>query len=634
MDSFPPSVASQFSRQAVHSYPFGYMNNKWKAVIALAALASACLLIAGLAVLGSGGDDGGTEGKCFTDDARRLAENGFLPSSYNITWMLDPDNDSFKGHVVIEGVMFNSSGCLWLNSVELEHHSIQLRSTDNAGKRLQHQVTGSKYLPTSQVIAYQLDRQLPAQGNLTIEIEFSAELGHDMIGLYVSTFGDEGNLQQIISTQFEATYARRAFPCLDDPDLKATFAIQIQGVPEGHTALSNMPLAPDRCSVANCATFEPTVRMSTYLVAVVVGPLERVMTTVQSTAGTPLDISVWAREGFGHKLQFALETAAIIIPYYEQFYSIPYPLPKCDLVAIPDFAAGAMENWGLVTFRETALLANESTSSQRELQRVAVVVSHELAHQWFGNLVTMEWWSELWLNEGFASFVEFIGVDKAWPQFRIWSTFLGGNPQEAMPADSFATSHALTATDVKTSGQIEAMFDSISYSKGASVIRMVQHHLNSQQANTFEAGINEYLEDHAFGNARSGALWAALADAAADPELVTKMTGYTVRPGVPMVLLTESAEGLAISQRRFFVSPASAKQAGEPDDTWWVPLTVEVERPGKDTTLDAAISEINGLGGFSSKALSTKLGYNATLAGWLKVNVNQTGCVVVLKWNV
>ena len=340
------------------------------------------------------------------------------------------------------------------------------------------------------------------------------------------------------------------------------------------------------------------------------------------------------------QLTFALDTAVASLEYYNEFFGVPFPLPKCDLVAVPDFAAGAMENWGLVTFRETALLGTAVLSSTAELERVAVVVCHELAHQWFGNLVTMKWWDYLWLNEGFATFVEFIGTQASNPGFGIWDQFLGDNLQPAMRVDGYVASHPLSGRVVNTPQEIESQFDAISYSKGSSVIRMIASYMQSQVDGSFQQGLASYLNTYKYSNTVADQLWSSLSTAlpapgAGDLTLTQRVQSYTTSTGVPVVMFewqdpSSAATGsgtIVVKQRRFYASQFSVQRAtaAEKAMLWWIPLTLKAENGGAATGVAAAAAAAAQSGGFTTATWSTTFDYDADRDGYIKANLNQTG---------
>ena len=483
--------------------------------------------------------------------------------------------------------------------------------------------------------------RLPAAAgaSLTLTFTYTSPLRTTNNGLYLSTYVDDNkNTVNMTATQFEATAARQAFPCLDEPAYKANFSMTVDNVPSTYTALSNMPVTSSGASPSYPGTlrvsFAPSPRMSTYLLALVVGPLIKSSASFGAKTVTSYGVDRAATRG---QLDFATSVAAKIIPFYETLFNAPFPLPKMDMVSIPDFAAGAMENWGLITYRETALLASNTSSSAAELQRVAVVVSHELAHQWFGDLVTMEWWSSLWLNEGFATKTEYVGVDFSEPQFEISRQYTSTAMYAALRADALADVQQLTS-DVDSSAAIEGMFSAISYSKGGSILRQVQEFLaSSGLPSAFYAGIAGYIAQNAFGNAQPTTLWSSFAAASGVAPLASWMSTYELRPGFPLVSVswvnadggTTGAGALALSQARFFASPFSRSKAAAADAAtlWWVPLSFVAEHPS--AAVSAAITtagqcSANALPGcaFTGARYANEITYSIATDGFLKLNQN------------
>uniref|UniRef100_A0A668W056 Aminopeptidase puromycin sensitive n=1 Tax=Oreochromis aureus TaxID=47969 RepID=A0A668W056_OREAU len=323
----------------------------------------------------------------------------------------------------------------------------------------------------------------------TLKIDFVGELNDKMKGFYRSKYtSPTGEIRYAAVTQFEATDARRAFPCWDEPAIKATFDITLI-VPKDRVALSNMNVIdrkphPDDENLVE-VKFATTPIMSTYLVAFVIGEYDY----VESQSSDGVMVRVYTPVGKAEQGKFALEVATKTLPFYNDYFSVPYPLPKIDLIAIADFAAGAMENWGLVTYRETALLIDPKNSCSSSRQWVALVVGHELAHQWFGNLVTMEWWTHLWLNEGFASWIEYLCVDHCFPEYDIWTQFVSADYTRALDLDALDSSHPIEV-NVGHPSEVDEIFDAISYSKGASVIRMLHNYIGDED---FRKGMNAYL---------------------------------------------------------------------------------------------------------------------------------------------
>lgn len=410
-------------------------------------------------------------------------------------------------------------------------------------------------------------------------------------------------------TQFEATDARRAFPCWDEPNKKATFSVTMR-VAKPLIALSNMNVVAKSDSEDGRYTefvYAKSLKMSTYLVAFIVGEIDYVSAKTRNH----IEVRVYAPKGYEHQGVFAADTAAKVLDYFADYFDEEYPLPKMDMVAIPDFGSGAMENWGLVTYRMTALLVDES-SSLKTKQGVAYVVSHELAHQWFGNLVTMEWWSDLWLNEGFATWVGWLAVDKLFPQWQVWVDFVTGDLQSGLSLDALRSSHPIQV-DVRDPADISQIFDSISYSKGASVIRMLESYLGSLD---FKTGLRSYLKKHKYGNAKTADLWHSLSEASGKP-VETIMSGWTGVMGYPVLTVTETEMdgtlALKIRQDRFL----SSGDLTDEDNThiWHVPLNVAFYTPGSVRSTDQLLSK---------RETVFPLEF-AKSSGFCKLNGNQTG---------
>uniref|UniRef100_A0A3P9QDP2 Aminopeptidase n=1 Tax=Poecilia reticulata TaxID=8081 RepID=A0A3P9QDP2_POERE len=364
------------------------------------------------------------------------------------------------------------------------------------------------------------------KGSGTLKIEFVGELNDKMKGFYRSKYTTAaGETRYAAVTQFEATDARRAFPCWDEPAIKATFDITLI-VPKDRVALSNMDVVHQKPYPGDVnlveVRFGTTPIMSTYLVAFVIGEYD----FVESQSSDGIKVRVYTPVGKAEQGKFALEVACKTLPFYKDYFSVPYPLPKIDLIAIADFAAGAMENWGLVTYRETALLIDPKNSCSSSRQWVALVVGHELAHQWFGNLVTMEWWTHLWLNEGFASWIEYLCVDHCFPEYDIWTQFVSADYTRALDLDALDSSHPIEV-NVGHPSEVDEIFDAISYSKGASVIRMLHNYIGD------EVGLQERNEFLSFED-----LWDCLEQASGKP-IAAVMSSWTKQMGFPIIVVDQ-----------------------------------------------------------------------------------------------
>ena len=364
-----------------------------------------------------------------------------------------------------------------------------------------------------------------------------------MAGFYRSSYKNpDGTNGVLATTQMEPTDARRAFPCFDEPSLKAKFTVTLIAEKD-LTCLSNMDVASEtEVGAKKAVKFNVSPLMSTYLVAFIVGKLNYIEST---DFRVPVRVYAPPGQDIEHG-RFSLKLAAQTLAFYEKVFGIEFPLPKMDQVAIPDFAQGAMENWGLVTYRVVDLLLDEKASGAATKERVAEVVQHELAHQWFGNLVTMDWWDGLWLNEGFATWASWYSCNVFYPEWKVWQTYVTDTLQSALALDSLRSSHPIEVP-VKKADEINQIFDAISYSKGSCVLRMISSYLGED---TFLEGVRRYLKKHAYGNTQTGDLWASLADASGK-KVEDVMTTWTKNVGYPVVTVTEKDNAIHVKQNRF-----------------------------------------------------------------------------------
>ena len=421
------------------------------------------------------------------------------------------------------------------------------------------------YNKKAETATFAFPKILPA-GKIKLTLVFKGILNDKMRVFYRSCYSVDGKECVMATTQFEATDARRAFPCFDEPAQKAVFRVSLV-VPKGKTAISNtLPVsAREHEAGFDVIEFSPTPRMSTYLLAFIVGDFEYLE---KKSRGGRL-VRVFTVPGKKHQAKFALDCAEKILKFYEKYFDIKYPLPALDMIAIPDFSSGAMENWGAVTYRESALLVDVDHSSVGNKQWVALVVAHELAHQWFGNLVTMEWWTHLWLNEGFASYIEYLAIDKLFPSWDIWTQFSTDDTGRALRLDALQTTHPIEV-EVHHPDEIGEIFDEVSYSKGASLIRMLAEYLGEKN---FRDGLRHYLKKHSYQNTSTLHLWQAFEKVSGRP--VSKMMhNWTSKPGYPVVKAKIVNNKLSLSQERFFASPLSKKKVKD-KTKWQIPFNVK-----------------------------------------------------------
>ncbi len=492
-------------------------------------------------------------------DQHRLPTN-VVPRHYAIRIDPDLDRETFSGDVTIDIDIIEPTGTIVLNNDGLAIADVTV--TDSTG--------------TEQTPAFTIDEDTQrlvltgdfAAGDAVVHCSFSGAFDENLVGFYISRFTDEaGEARKLATTQFEATHARKAFPCWDEPVWKATFDVQLV-VDAEHMAVSNSAEI-SRTSLddgRHLVSFATTMKMSTYLVAFVIGPLEA--TEAIDVDGVPLRVVSVA--GTDPMLTaFALDVGAFALRYFTDYFDIRYPGDKVDLVAIPDFAFGAMENLGCITFREVLLLVDPKMATQPELQRVADVINHELAHMWFGDLVTMKWWNGLWLNEAFATFMEMRCTDAYRPEWQRWVDF-GLGRSAAFDTDALSATRPIEF-EVVSPEDAEGMFDILTYEKGAAVVRMLEQHVGES---LFRSGIRRYMRQHAYGNAETTDLWDAIeAETATMPNAVPArqiMDSWIFQGGFPLVSVELAPNGstLTISQERFAYVGADPTE----DQQWMIPL--------------------------------------------------------------
>jgi len=485
-----------------------------------------------------------------------------------------------------------------LHSVDLDLSEVVLKSS-----KFKYQISKLSQDPKTETVTFTSSKKIP-KGKAELSLKFKGVLSDSLKGFYKSKYFHDGQEKFLATTQFEATDARRAFPCFDEPAQKAIFDVTLQ-IPKHMTAISNTietDIAEHKGGY-KVVKFAPSPKMSTYLLAFIVGEFEYIET--KSKHGVV--VRVFTTPGKKEQAQFALEAAAKVLDYYDDYFDIPYPLPILDLIAVPDFGSGAMENWGAITYRETALLVDPQNSSAANKQWVAIVIAHEIAHQWFGNLVTMEWWTDLWLNEGFASYMEYLGVNELFPEWRMWDQYVSERFAVALKLDALVTSHPIEI-EVHHPDEIHESFDQISYAKGSVVIRMLAEYLG---ADVFRDGLRHYLKKHAYGNTTTKDLWASFEKVSKKP--VRKiMEKWTRQTGYPLLSVKESNGKFELSQSRFFSSEMSRKK-NKTKSIWPIPVSaLDADGSKKQMLLE------------KSKAIIVSKN-----TGWVKFNHNETSLVRV-----
>mgnify|MGYP001626156880 FL=1 len=506
-----------------------------------------------------------------------LGEN-IVPLRYKI--LLKPDLSQFvsEGEEEIEIKVKKATNKIVLNSVGLK---IKSASVVWRGKKYEGKV---QEFASKQQISIEIEKAI--LGTATLKINFEGRIGDTLNGLYRSSYTYANKRQYILTTQFESVDARRAFPCFDEPAFKATFDISLL-VDKNLSCVSNMPILNENVQGSKkIVTFEKTPPMSTYLVYIGVGDFEFIESSYN---GKP--IRAITVKGKKNLAKVGLEYAKKFLAFYENYFGIRYPLPKLDLLAIPDFAAGAMENWGAITFRETDFLCEENSPIETK-QKVAITIAHELAHQWFGDLVTMKWWNDLWLNESFATFMSYKAVDATFPEWSMKDQYALDTINTALVQDAYINTHPISVK-VNTPGEISSIFDAISYEKGGSVLNMLEDYVGPEM---FRKGIASYLKKHAYSNAEAKDLWSAIANASKNKFVQKLMQAWLSKSGYPM-LVEEKGK---VEQKRFLTTALKS-------DTWPVPVRYATE---------------SGAGLFLMKGATAKL---PKFGNWIKLNYGQKG---------
>ncbi len=470
----------------------------------------------------------------------------FTPNHYNLTLDLTrAEEKEFSGTVIISGESTSESISLHSKGLTIQSATIDNQPAD--------------------VSFGEFDELRLSQPNLknrkhTIRIDFSGNITDAMHGLYPCYFTHDGVKKQLFATQFESHHTREVFPCVDEPAAKAEYDLTLITRPK-ITVLGNMPVkSEEENGDSLTTTFEKTPRMSSYLLAFVIGELHKKSARTESG----VEVSVWATPAQNENtLDFALDIATRSIDFYDEYFGVKYPLPKSDHVALPDFSSGAMENWGLITYRESCLLADPELTPESSRRFIATVIAHELSHQWFGNLVTMQWWNDLWLNESFANMMEYVAIDALQPDWHMWEDFATNEVTAALRRDSLDGVQSVQA-DVNHPDEISTLFDpAIVYAKGGRLLVMVRKLIGEE---AFRAGLKSYFEKFAYKNTVGNDLWQELESASGQP-IVNLMNAWISQPGLPVVSVSNSHDAATLSQERFFIGEH------QPSDALWpIPL--------------------------------------------------------------
>ena len=470
----------------------------------------------------------------------------FTPNHYNLTLDLTrAEEKEFSGTVIISGDSTSESISLHSKGLTIQSATIDNQPAD---------------VSFGEFDELRLSQPNLENGNHTIHINFSGNITDAMHGLYPCYFTHDGVKKQLFATQFESHHAREVFPCVDEPAAKAEYDLTLV-TRTGITVLGNMPVkSEEENGDSLTTTFEKTPRMSSYLLAFVIGELHK--KTARTKSG--VEVNIWATPAQNENtLDFALDIATRSIDFYDEYFGVKYPLPKSDHVALPDFSSGAMENWGLITYRESCLLADPELTPESSRRFIATVIAHELSHQWFGNLVTMQWWNDLWLNESFANMMEYVAIDALQPDWHMWEDFATNEVTAALRRDSLDGVQSVQA-DVNHPDEISTLFDpAIVYAKGGRLLVMVRKLIGEE---AFRAGLKSYFEKFAYKNTVGNDLWQELESASGQP-IVNLMNAWISQPGLPVVSVSNSHDAAILSQERFFIGEH------QPSDALWpIPL--------------------------------------------------------------
>jgi aminopeptidase N len=477
---------------------------------------------------------------------KRLIE-GFIPSNYDLVLNINRKKRTFTSTVAAKGLTPNDSSEIVLHSKDLNIKSVTLDG----------QNASFSFGDNDSLIIKSLNS---AAGKHVVVITFSGKITDAMHGMYPCYFEHDGVNKELLATQFESHHAREVFPCIDEPEAKATFDVTLI-TDVDQTVLGNMPIKQQHEEDKKLVTtFETTPVMSSYLLAWVIGEMHK--KTAYTKSG--IEVNVWATPAqSAASLDFPLDIAVRSIDFFEEYFDTNYPLKKCDNVALPDFSSGAMENWGLVTYREIALLADPKTTSISNKQYAATVIAHELSHQWFGNLVTMKWWNDLWLNESFATLIEYVAIDALQPDWNIWMDFASFETTAALRRDSLAGVQPVQV-EVNHPDEINTLFDgAIVYAKGARLMKMMKRYIGDD---AFKSGLAKYFKVYAYKNTEAGDLWQVLSEVS-HKDVGSFMTRWISKPGFPVLHAVRQDHKIWLSQERL-----SNGLNGHDDSLWPIPL--------------------------------------------------------------
>ncbi|XP_034826979.1 glutamyl aminopeptidase isoform X1 [Maniola hyperantus] len=534
------------------------------------------------------------------------------PTNYALRLNPNLSKKVFEGEVKISLNISKPVKSIFLHANNLDIHYTEVKSINNQSIP----VISTAMLSTSEVFQVNLKEEIQANTNCELILTFTGRLDKGIVGFYASTMRSGDTM---VASKFQPTYARQAFPCFDEPDFKATYDITLVK-PVDYMALSNMnelSKTLDPTSNTEAVTFATSVPMSTYLACFVVCNFNAKENEIMANGiGNNFKLRSFAQKDQTHKIDFAQDIGKRVTEFYIRYYEVPFPLPKLDMIAIPDYVSGATEHWGLITYRETSFLIDNETASSKNKISVANTVAHELAHMWFGNLVTMKWWDEVWLNEGFASYMQVKSLNAIEPSWTMLDQFLTRTLHSVLVTDAKLSSHPIVQT-VETPDQITAIFDAISYNKGASVLRMLEGFIGEEN---FRRGVSDYLKKYEFGNTITQDLLSSMEPYFKKdyPNLSLSyiMDTWTRQMGYPLLSVKpgDQANTYIVTQTRFLINPEAVdNQTSEFRYRWYIPITYKTNKGSKE-----------GITWFpnSQESVTITLGEGEK---WLKINNNQVG---------
>ncbi|DAZ94850.1 TPA: hypothetical protein N0F65_012539 [Lagenidium giganteum] len=583
---------------------------------------------------------------CTSADAQQAPEQPFarlptnvVPKKYFLNYeVVDLDHYRFEATEQIDVEIKEATRTITCHALELSVFNVSITYTSQEHGVRKVECSEIRFQHKDQAVTFVFPEEIPAGVHASISLELHGFLNDELRGFYRSEYEQDQEKRVMAVTQFEACDARRAYVCWDEPAIKAKYEISMVTDPSlvaiSNTHVVRTHIRPKKNAHIRTKTrtdgnvekvwkFAETPIMSTYLVGMVVGEFDYVSDVTKEG----VLVTVYTPVGRSERGTFALDVATKALSFFSERFGIEYPLKKLDMLAIPDFAAGAMENWGVVTYRETRLLIDAQLSSFAQKLATARTVCHELAHQWFGNLVTMEWWTSLWLNEGFARFMEFEAVHHIFPEWNVWESFVQEiTMSTAMVKDSMKTSHPIEVV-VNHPDEVDQIFDVISYAKGASIIRMLSEYLGRD---VFYKGIHQYLVDFSYANAQTEDLWKAL-EKASSQQITAMANSWTSQTGYPIVTLSTANGKVELSQERFFADKNDKDKAEAA--TWDIPLTYAT---AADPATVKQVGIWRGKSDAADKAVTTPLSADDAIAAaiptgdaWIKLNPNQSGFYLV-----